>query len=137
MQKLYTLTSNEVERLSFYQQSIRTTASYIGKLIDKIEDGETHTEIIKYKIDEIISYTKHINDILAEKWNEDLLRKVRKTSMKHLVIFYTENGIYSAVYNFKNIPPTTEDIKEMQKDIQKTESLIQMPAVVNWLPISD
>ena len=57
--------------------------------------------------------------------------------MKHLVIFYTENGIYSAVYNFKNIPPTTEDIKEMQKDIQKTESLIQMPAVVNWLPISD
>ena len=22
--------------------------------------------------------------------------------MKHLVIFYTENGIYSAVYNFKN-----------------------------------
>ena len=69
--------------------------------------------------------------------NDDLLRKVRKTSMKHLVIFYTENGIYSAVYNFKNIPPTTEDIKEMQKDIQKTESLIQTPAVVNWLPISD
>lgn len=69
--------------------------------------------------------------------NDDLLRKVRKTSMKHLVIFCTENGIYSAVYNFKNIPPTTEDIKEMQKDIQKTENLIQMPAVVNWLPISD
>lgn len=137
MQKLYTLTSDEVESLSFYQQSIRTTASYIGKLIDKIEDGETHTEKIKYKIDEIISYTKHINDILAEKWNNDLLRKVRKTSMKHLVIFYTENGIYSAVYNFKNIPPTTEDIKEMQKDIQKTESLIQIPAVVNWLLISD
>lgn len=137
MQKLYTLTSDEVESLSFYQQSIRTTASYIGKLIDKIEDGETHTEKIKYKIDKIISYTKHINDILAEKWNNDLLRKVRKTSMKHLVIFYTENGIYSAVYNFKNIPPTTEDIKEMQKDIQKTESLIQIPAVVNWLPISD
>ena len=137
MQKLYTLTSDEVESLSFYQQSIRTTASNIGKLINKIEDGETHTEKIKYKIDEIISYTKHINDILAEKWNDDLLRKVRKTSMKHLVIFYTENGIYSAVYNFKNIPPTTEDIKEMQKDIQKTESLIQMPAVVNWLPISD
>lgn len=137
MQKLYTLTSDEVESLSFYQQSIRTTASYIGKLIDKIEDGETHTEKIKYKLDEIISYTKHINDILAEKWNNDLLRKVRKTSMKHLVIFYTENGIYSAVYNFKNIPPTTEDIKEMQKDIQKTESLIQIPAVVNWLPISD
>lgn len=67
MQKLYTLTSDEVESLSFYQQSIRTTASYIGKLIDKIEDGETHTEKIKYKIDEIISYTKHINDILAEK----------------------------------------------------------------------
>ena len=61
--------------------------------------------------------------------------------MKHLVIFYTENGIYSAVYNFKNIPPTTEDIKEMQKENKKsfvqTESLIQMPAVVNWLPISD
>ena len=67
VQKLYTLTSDEVESLSFYQQSIRTTASYIGKLIDKIEDGETHTEKIKYKIDEIISYTKHINDILAEK----------------------------------------------------------------------
>lgn len=67
MQKLYTLTSDEVESLSFYQQSIRTTASYIGKLIDKIEDDETHTEKIKYKIDEIISYAKHINDILAEK----------------------------------------------------------------------
>jgi hypothetical protein len=70
MQKLYTLTSDEVESLSFYQQSIRTTASYIGKLIDKIEDDETHTEKIKYKIDEIISYTKHINDILAEKWRK-------------------------------------------------------------------
>lgn len=57
--------------------------------------------------------------------------------MKHLVIFYTENGVCSAVYNFKNIPPTIEDIKEMQKDIQKTESLIQMSAIVNWLPISD
>ena len=57
--------------------------------------------------------------------------------MKHLVIFYTENGIYSAVYDFKNIPPTIEDINEMQKDIQKVESLIQMPAIVNWLPISD
>ena len=82
MQKLYTLTSDEVESLSFYQQSIRTTASNIGKLIDKIEDGETHTEKIKYKIDEIISYTKHINDILAEKWNDDLLGK-EKTNMKN------------------------------------------------------
>ena len=78
MQKLYTLTSDEVESLSFYQQSIRTTASYIGKLIDKIEDDETHTEKIKYKIDEIISYTKHINDILAEKWNDNLLTDWRK-----------------------------------------------------------
>lgn len=57
--------------------------------------------------------------------------------MKHLVIFYTEKGIYSAVYIFKNIPPTIEDIKEMQKDLQKAESLIQTPAIVNWLPISD
>lgn len=57
--------------------------------------------------------------------------------MKHLVIFYAENGIYSAVYDFKNIPPTIEDIKEMQKDLQKMESLIRMPAIVNWLPISD
>ena len=57
--------------------------------------------------------------------------------MKHLVIFYTENGIYSAVYDFKNIPPTIEDINEMQKDTQRMENLIQMPAIVNWLPISD
>lgn len=57
--------------------------------------------------------------------------------MKHLVIFVTENGISSAVYNFKNTPPTVEDIKEMQKDMQKTEDLIQMPVIVNWLPISD
>ena len=35
--------------------------------------------------------------------------------MKHLVIFYTENGIYSAVYNFKNIPPTIEDIKDTKR----------------------
>lgn len=67
MQKLYTLTSDEVESLSFYQQNIRTTARDIGKLIDKIEDGETHTEKIKCKIDDIISYTKYINDILEEK----------------------------------------------------------------------
>lgn len=51
--------------------------------------------------------------------------------MKHLVIFVTESGISSAVYNFKNTPPTVEDIKEMQKDMQKTEDLIQMPAIVN------
>ena len=70
MQKLYTLTSDEIESLSFYQQNIRTTASYIGKLIDKIEDGEIHTEKIKCKIDDIISYTKYINDILEEKWKE-------------------------------------------------------------------
>lgn len=89
----------------------------------------------KYIVLECDDGNTYYNDEV--KWNDDLLRKVRKTSMKHLVIFYTENGIYSAVYNFKNIPPTTEDIKEMQKDIQKTESLIQMPAVVNWLPISD
>lgn len=57
--------------------------------------------------------------------------------MKHLVIFYAENGIYSVVYDFKNIPPTIEDIKEMQKNLQKMESLIRMPAIVNWLPISD
>lgn len=57
--------------------------------------------------------------------------------MKHLVIFYTENGIYSAVYDFKNIPPIIADINEMQKDIQKMENLIQMPVIVNWLPISD
>ena len=57
--------------------------------------------------------------------------------MKHLVIFCAENGICSAVYDFKNIPPTIEDIKEMQKDVQKMKSLIQMPVVVNWLPISN
>lgn len=57
--------------------------------------------------------------------------------MKHLVIFVTENGISSAVYNFKNTPPTVEDIKEMQKEQKTYEDLIQMPAIVNWLPISD
>ena len=74
-------------------------------------------------------------------WNNKMKRwftvKVRCLSMKHLVIFYAENGIYSAVYDFKNIPPTIEDIQEMQKDMQKMESLIQMPIIVNWLPISD
>lgn len=62
---------------------------------------------------------------------------MRYLSLKHLVIFYTENGIYSAVYDFKNIPPIIADINEMQKDIQKMENLIQMPVIVNWLPISD
>lgn len=66
MQKLYTLTSDEVESLSFYQQSIRTTASNIGKLIDKIEDGETHTEKIKYKIDEIIYITNTLINLKFE-----------------------------------------------------------------------
>ena len=57
--------------------------------------------------------------------------------MKHLVAFYTENGVCSAVYNFKNIPPTVEDIIEMQKDMQKTKNFVQEPAVVNWLQVSD
>lgn len=78
------------------------------------------------------NYTK------KSEWNRNfLVWKVKYLSMKHLVIFYTENGIYSAVYDFKNIPQTIEDIKEMQKDIQKKESLIQMPVIVNWLPISN
>jgi len=57
--------------------------------------------------------------------------------MKHLVIFCTENGVCSAVYNFKNTLPTVEDIKEMQKDVQRIENLVQTPTIVNWLPISE
>lgn len=57
--------------------------------------------------------------------------------MKHLVIFYTENGVYNAVYDFKNVPPTIKDIQVMQKDLQKQEDMLTTPAVVNWLPISD
>ena len=57
--------------------------------------------------------------------------------MKHLVIFYTENGVYNAAYDFKNVPPTIKDIQVMQKDLQKQEDMLTTPAVVNWLPISD
>ena len=51
--------------------------------------------------------------------------------MKHLVIFCTENGVCSAVYNFKNTLPTVEDIKEMQKDVQRIENLVQTPTIIN------
>ena len=57
--------------------------------------------------------------------------------MKHLVIFCTENGVCSAVCNFKNTLPTVEDIEEMQKDVQRIENLVQTPTIINWLPINE
>ena len=57
--------------------------------------------------------------------------------MKHLVVFYSENGIYSAFYDFKNVPPTIKDIQEMQKDLQEWGNMRNTPTVVNWLPISE
>lgn len=57
--------------------------------------------------------------------------------MKHLVVFFAENGVHTVVYNFKNVPPTINDIQEMQKDLQNQLDLVNMPAVVNWLPISE
>lgn len=57
--------------------------------------------------------------------------------MKHLVVFFAENGVNTAVYNFKNVPPTIKDIQEMQKDLQSQLDLVNTPAIVNWLPISE
>lgn len=57
--------------------------------------------------------------------------------MRHLVIFITEDGVCSAVYTFKHVPPTIEDIKFMQEDMRISNNFIQTPAAVNWLPISD
>lgn len=53
----------------------------------------------------------------------------------HLVIFYTERGVISARYFFKNVPPSLNDIKEMQKDLQKLAQLKEEPVIVNWLPV--
>lgn len=57
--------------------------------------------------------------------------------MKHLVVFYAESGVYSMVYDFKNVPPAIKDIQEMQNDLQRQENMRNAPAVVNWLPISE
>lgn len=57
--------------------------------------------------------------------------------MKHLVVFYAESGVYSMVYDFKNVLPTIKDIQEMQNDLQRQENMRNTPAVVNWLPISE
>lgn len=57
--------------------------------------------------------------------------------MKHLVVFYAESGVYSMVYDFKNVPPAIKDIQEMQKDLQRQENMRNALAVVNWLPISE
>lgn len=57
--------------------------------------------------------------------------------MKHLVVFFAENGVHTASYDFKNVPPTINDIQEMQKDLQNQLDLVNAPAVVNWLPISE
>lgn len=57
--------------------------------------------------------------------------------MKHLVVFFAENGVYSASYDFKNVPPTIKDIQEIQKDLQRQLNLVNAPTIVNWLPISE
>lgn len=57
--------------------------------------------------------------------------------MKYLVVFFSENGVHTASYDFKNVPPTIKDIQEMQKDLQRKLNLANAPAIVNWLPISE
>lgn len=57
--------------------------------------------------------------------------------MKYLVVFFSENGVHTASYDFKNVPPTIKDIQEMQKDLQRQLNLANAPAIVNWLPISE
>ena len=56
--------------------------------------------------------------------------------MKHLVIFYTEIGIITAIYSFEGIRPTIDEIKGMQEDMKQQKNLNEYPAVVNWLPVT-
>ena len=56
--------------------------------------------------------------------------------MKHLVIFYTEIGVITAIYSFESISPTIEEIKGMQEDMKQQKNLNEYPAVVNWLPVT-
>lgn len=55
--------------------------------------------------------------------------------MKHLVIFVTEHGVVSAVYDFKNSPPMIEEIQNMQYDMKNQKELHQTPVIINWLPV--
>ena len=121
-------TDLEIAKYDFVSWCLDGFVSEVCNLLG-IEMYNTHSEYHEIILEEVHDIVK---DMLFNR-----ISTMKHLSMKHLVIFYTENGIYSAVYDFKNIPPTIEDIKEMQKDLQKMESLIQMPAIVNWLPISD
>lgn len=55
--------------------------------------------------------------------------------MKHLVIFVTEHGVVSAVYDFKNSPPMIEEIQNIQYDMKNQKELRQTPVIINWLPV--
>ena len=53
----------------------------------------------------------------------------------HLVVYLSENKTFTMVQNFKHVPPTISDIIEMQQMVQKEQCLLDMPVIVNWLPI--
>ena len=53
----------------------------------------------------------------------------------HLVVYLSRNETFTMVQNFKHVPPTISDIIEMQQMTQKEQYLLDMPVIVNWLPI--
>lgn len=53
----------------------------------------------------------------------------------HLVVYLSGNETFTMVQNFKHVPPTISDIIEMQQMVQKEQCLLDMPVIVNWLPI--
>lgn len=55
----------------------------------------------------------------------------------HLVIFHTEESVISARWDFKNIPPSLNEIMEIQKEMKRIAKLDYEPTIVNWLPITD
>ena len=55
----------------------------------------------------------------------------------HLVVYLSGDKTFTMVQNFKHVPPTISDIIEMQQMTQKEQCLLDMPVIVNWLPISE
>ena len=53
----------------------------------------------------------------------------------HLVVYLSGDKTFTMVHNFKHVPPTISDIIEMQQMTQKEQCLLDMPVIVNWLPI--
>ena len=57
--------------------------------------------------------------------------------MNYLVVFWTGTDVITTMCTFRNVPPTLQDVEEIQGDLKEQLNLKKTPAVVNWLPLGE